>query len=394
MPAITHDDWLGPRRYGRDMYSRGPRGSRFESPRLDIVWVAIEALDATHQCIILRELATSVAADGLGPSKPLEKVRPAIRCLHDLADLLGRSPTQYEYRQAAQIPELDLMPESTLRRRLGGTSWNDCLRRALLSAVSDGDFTTKMMGSAFTQPELIEALVDYARDHDGRAPTFPEFLAWSQDPEVQTRPGRRPRSHRPFARFGGFPAVLKRSGLDLARLDRGGRIVPAAYAYSDEELLVAVATVARGLGRSPRLADYRDAYARAAADVRGGGSASTLPTPSALPERFGPWPNVIAAACLPPLDGSLGPRNKCFRKPRYSPEAKLEWIRRAWVVRGAPLTMHAYAAWRRDELGAAEATGGHLEIPSLDAIVYTFHSWPNALKRALPADYDTNRRNE
>jgi len=116
-----------------------PTIPRFSDERLEIVWAAIQTLDPGRLHVVLRELATVYAAAHAQPGRsPLERVRAAVQALHDAASVLGRSPTVPEYRSLrAELPELELPPDGSIRRWLGG-GWNACLKRALLSTVTDG----------------------------------------------------------------------------------------------------------------------------------------------------------------------------------------------------------------------------------------------------------------
>jgi hypothetical protein len=125
-----------------------------------------------------------------------QKAVAAVMSLRTADEVLGRPPTQYEYRRlAAELRELDLVPDGTLRRWLGG-SWSQCLARALLDTVSEGDFVTLCEGDLFQEAELVEAIRTYMAEHDGRIPTFSQLMIWTHMPSVRARPGRRPLSNR------------------------------------------------------------------------------------------------------------------------------------------------------------------------------------------------------
>ena len=89
------------------------------------------------------------------------------------------------------------------------------MRRALLDAVSAGDFVTARRATA-AEEELVAAIREYRADHDGRVPTWTGFLARARSPSVRERPGRRPLSHTPFNPLGGFHEILLRHDLVFA----------------------------------------------------------------------------------------------------------------------------------------------------------------------------------
>ena len=272
------------------MPKKRPRGQRFDDLKLDIVWGGFEVLDEARKHAFLREAATEVTVPGQ-PRTVTDKVRRANACLRDVADLLGESPSLVEYRRARfHLPELKLVADGTLRRWLGARSWNDCLRRALLDAVSDGDFTQASHTEAFTEAELIAAVREYMDEHESEVPSLEQLRAWARDPEVEIRPGKRPLSGGPFARYGGYRAVLARAGLMNGRQDTRGRVLPTLYAYSEDELKAAGREVAERLGCTPRESEYRRERTRILSESESAGQPRTFPTASTLSKRFGPWP--------------------------------------------------------------------------------------------------------
>jgi hypothetical protein len=201
--------------------SNRPHWQRFDRKELEACWAAIATVDIADKMTLERELATEIALAGAKRRNVYQKVAAAVISLRTAAEVLGRSPTQYEYRRlATELPELDLVPDGTLRRWLGG-NWNQCLARALLDSVSEGDFVTLCEGDLFSEQELVEAIRMYMAEH-GRIPTFSQLMIWTHTPSVRARPGRRPLSNAPFVRFGGYPAVLERNGIvskDARRFD-------------------------------------------------------------------------------------------------------------------------------------------------------------------------------
>jgi hypothetical protein len=116
---------------------------------------------------LLREQATDLAVPPGAPGTAADKVRAAVGSLREAAVQLGSSPSLPEYRDMKErLPELKLVPDGTIRSWLGCSSWNDCLRRAGLDAVSDGDFVSPPQGDAFTEHDLVAAIAMYRDDHD------------------------------------------------------------------------------------------------------------------------------------------------------------------------------------------------------------------------------------
>ncbi len=353
-----------------------------------MVWAALQTLDVGLRYVVLRELATELDSERVEPRSAQGRVRAAVLCLNHAADVLGEAPTESAYRALrSRHPELGLLPDTTVRRVLGGLSWPDCLRRAFVPAPSEGDFVKHAGGRAFTEDEVLQALRDCVHDRGGVVPTLADYLAWVMDPAVRDRPGRRPHAQSVFARFGGFRACLVQIGLSVdarQRVDRAGRIVPLNRGYSNEEMLEAVRSAAAELGRTPRTSEYRDLREAAARAARAGAPAVVPPSLTAIVERFGAWAEVVAQAGLPPMEPLPMTRAPVRRRPRYAPEQLLGWLRKAWVDVGPPLPPAAYEAWRRPRLDKARASGRVVEIPSCDAISRRFGGWRNARSLALP----------
>jgi hypothetical protein len=244
---------------------------RFDRIELEICWAAIATLDIADKLTLLRELATEVAAAATRRRTPIDKVVAAVVSRRSAAEVLGRSPTQYEYRQMRlELPELNLVPDVTLRRWLGDETWSRCLARALLDTVSEGDFVTLNEGDRFSEEELVDAVRMFMSEHEQRVPTCRQLLTWAHSPLVRAREGRRPLSHAPFVRFDGYPTVLERNGIlrkDSPRFDVRGRLLPLRWRFTDEELHSAINEGAREVGHTPREADYREALERRRARV-------------------------------------------------------------------------------------------------------------------------------
>jgi hypothetical protein len=379
-------------------HRRLPHRRRFEQVELEIVWAATETLDVAMKRVLLRELATELAQEGFIAARknPRDRVSRAVISLHTAADLLGDPPSLLQYRQLrVSFPDLQLMSDGAIRRALGRESWNDCLARALIPASTTTiDFISPGQGEEFTLEELISALHQYVAEHDRLVPTVAQFVAWARDPKIQALPGRRPLTAGPFQRFGGYPAVLREAGLlDDVRRSSIGRVIAISHAYSKDELLSAVRRVAIELGRRPRQVEYvevREAgIAALEASPTPDGASGILPSVVVLKKRWGAWPNVIAAAGLPPLPTDRHPRaRRHLRRPVYTRDQLLEAVRRAWVACGDPLTRDAYSTWRDRERRAAELRGEHVEIPSLDAFDRHFRGWTAAVAAALPNNGD------
>lgn len=238
-----------------------PRGERFSDPSARAVWAAINTLPTGSQHLILDELRELLGRVEKADSHQT-RVRHAVGALRECAEMLGRSPSVEDYRRLrVEHPDLRLPADGTLRGWLGGT-WNGCLRQAQLSDVPDGDVVVAQKGAALAKEEVIAALRECAEELED-IPTFHRYISWASKPEVKARPGRRPASQAPFERlFGtrGFSNALIESGLISESLDglpRSSKVRFGSYFVNEETCIAALKEVARRLGHSPRVAEYK-----------------------------------------------------------------------------------------------------------------------------------------
>jgi hypothetical protein len=365
--------------------AEAPSDTSFPRRELEICWAAISTLNAAEQTVLLRELATKVAAYKTPFSRnPPDRFRQAIASLFDAPELLGRPPKVGEYRALrTAFPELNLMSDRAICRALGTPVWADCLREAYLPVGPSVEIVRGASQDNFSLQDVQDAVHDYVNEHDSRVPTLGEYLGWAQLPYVQAR-ARYPRSAHSFAKFGGYREVLDSMGLRTQRRDTQGRLVSLSFAYTDSQLLDAVRGVARALGHSPRFVEYAEYRDRAIANVEEAG-ADVPPSPSTLTERFGPWPDVLAAAGLAPIDPSRRSRKKVQRRPTYTDADLLAHARNAWVAKGEPFTCEAFSSWRREQMAAAYEAGQNLAIPMSTTVAARFDGWAN-VRRLVRSD--------
>src|SRR5690348_144100 len=133
-----------------------PRRELFTQPSARAVWAAICVLDIALQWEVLRELQARLAAPDLLPDA---RVARAVLALKEAADAVGGSPCESEYEElrTGDYRRAGWPSSHTVRRAIAGT-WNECLARAGLEAVADGDVIVRELGSSFTQDEVKEAL--------------------------------------------------------------------------------------------------------------------------------------------------------------------------------------------------------------------------------------------
>lgn len=363
---------------------RDARKRRFSDPELEVVWAGIETLDEGQQYELLRELASDYAGEEAKRPSIRDYAKRGVVALHTATEALGRVPSAPEYRALRQArPDL-LLPADASVRRWFGQGWQGCLRRALLDVPVEGEFrTTPGMPRTRYSDEEMSAAVRSCYRALGHVPSRGEYLAWARDAASHTGQDRPPpRSDYPFTIRGGFRQTLAHAGLisqDEVRFGADGRASPLRHAYHESELLNALRATAEELGHSPRPAEYQRQRQRVRGTARPDDGRAALPTTQVIRSHFGSWNDALAAAGLPRVRHFTPPFSG-ERRPAYSIEEKLEWLRRAWAEVGEPFTGSAYMRWRKEKIQEGER-----EIPSLPIIVRTFGGWKEARRLAGPS---------
>lgn len=352
----------------------------FTSPLLDVVWASLAALQPEELLELEVELRRRLALGDLPSTRVESRVADALSALRAAAETLGHSPSVREYEELRRDRrELELPASSSVRTRLAG-GWNDCLRRARLAAVPDGDLPVSTQ-FRFDEPTAVAALQECARDL-GDAPTQFTYRVWARRPDVAARPGRRPLAETVYFRlFGSWSAALSAAGLFADAVKRrDGRIDPGECTYEDEELKVALRLVHDRLGYSPSLAEYNSTRKLIRAEWELQGELRTLPAASTIAHRWRIWADALAAAGLPKrrMRKGLKPGPK---EPVYGDDDVLAALRHAYREVGEPFTQRAYQSWRdRQRLVLAD---GSKTPPSAWLASTRFGGWNSAVTRAL-----------
>lgn len=373
---------------------RVPRGEQFADPSARAVWAALCALDPASQHDVLAELQERLGAPVLASSDV--RVRRAIAALREAAEILGRSPSVGDYRRLqAERRELDWPPDGSLRKWLGG-SWNDCLARAHLEAVADGDALVAQMGPSFDKQEVLDALRACAKEL-GFPPTVSAYLSWARRPDVRERKGRRPRSQSPFDLFGGYANALLEAGLVAVdgafEMPATTRVRLGQYFATEDVIIAALKEVAERIGHPPRTTEYKLERLKIIRESDTAGALRTLPGYETINRRYGKWDDALVAAGLEPLGGRAtgggGKKNKGRKAPRVTEGMIFDAIREAYAELGDPFTSDAFKKWRIQQAGRDRAAGVFRELPSYDTIWSRYGTWKNAIWAALRDSKET-----
>jgi hypothetical protein len=300
----------------------------FDNPRLKVIWAGIATLqpdEALELALVLHKL---LGRGSFPSTRAKDRTADSIACLRQLAEKLDHSPSVREYEEYREAhPELELVASGSIRTRLAG-GWNDCLKRAQLEAVPDGDLPLTKRRD-FTEEEMIQALLDCHKDL-GQIPTLYTYREWAMRPDVIAREGNRPQTYAPMVRaFGGFPRALRAAGIVGDAIRRHGRVDPTEWSYEEKELLEALRLVHDRLGYSPSVKEYSEERRKLMAEQREAGELTQpLPSTSPIVRRFRTWGAALDAADLP------AQRTRKGAKPgpkelRCSDENILDWLREA-----------------------------------------------------------------
>ncbi len=211
--------------------------------------------------------------------------------------MLGQSPSVLEFRRLRdENPAAGWPDDGSIRRWLGGR-WNEALSRAHLETVPEPLAAVKPQGARLSQEEILIALREFAAEAEGPV-NFHRYMCWARRPDVQSRPGRRPRSQNVFDRaFGGWRQAMAAAGLvrddgtGAPMLYEDGRRA-AGYRYRDQHFEAALLEVIdrRGAETLPS----PGAYDRTRREILDGEADAGLP-PRAFPgastvtRRYGSW---------------------------------------------------------------------------------------------------------
>ncbi|MHB1244350.1 MAG: homing endonuclease associated repeat-containing protein [Gaiellaceae bacterium] len=318
--------------------------------------------------------------------------------LREAAELAGHSPGKNEYEALRmENRQFGWPAAASIRTWLGG-SWNDCLGRAHLDSVPDGDAIVMELGLTFTREEAIDALRSCVADL-GYVPSVSQYIGWSRRPDVRRAPGRRPNSLSPFCRlFGSYLNALVSAGLFDSESNEFAGVGPsryrsAVYAYTDEQLLDALREVAQRLGRTPLWDEYQRERQVILEESAAAGRPRMLPTLATTQRRFGTLNAALETAGLDPhvhlAPGSVKGRRPVHETAPRPSHPKIEAaLREAYVDVGDPFLLSAYQAWREQKYESDPRARFENRYPTYAVIRARYGRWSTAVDAALAARGD------
>jgi hypothetical protein len=370
---------------------------RFTDPAADPVYAAINSLDLASQHDILRQLQVKLHAEDVAvEGSQKTRVGLALTALGEAKRRLERSPSIEEYRKLYRegMRDAGWPDDRCIRRWLGGASWNDALRRAHLEPHADGDVVVFQHGHFYTREELIAALRE-CRDDLEHLPSYPEYVAWANRPDVRTRPGRRPKSIHPIVRLcGSWLGALRAA--ELIPSDEEHGIVSllglrrAEYRVSEDAMRAALNEAAERIGRSPRVQEYLRERIHIYEESSAERKPRALPGYGTFNRRFREWDDALEWAGLERLGGRAtglraGPRGP--QGPRVSTETIRQAIRAAYKAEGDPFTVHAYRLWREEQIEGLTKWERE-RYPGYHTIWGRYGTWAAACADALGSSSD------
>lgn len=352
----------------------------FSNPRLALVWAALSTCEPDEMLAFAVYLNEILGRGAVPVLRGKSRRADAITALREAAEILGHSPSVREYEELRKSRrDLELPVESSIRTRLGG-GWNDCLGRAQLETVDELDVPA-VVQPRFTEEDILVALRECNADL-GEVPKVFTYRAWARRPDVQARPGKRPKTEGPMTRiYGSFPAALRAAGLASERIRRRRRVDPTEWSYQDAEIFAALRMVAERCGFSPSVKEYVQARKELMASYGDSDEALPIPAPSTITHRFRTWAAALEAAELPERRRRPYGRRAPI-EPIYTDDDVLTWVARAYAEIGEPFTEAAYKSWRTQMKFREPAS----RIPSSWTAAARFRGW-SALASRIAAEH-------
>jgi hypothetical protein len=228
------------------------------------------------------------------------RVSRVARALREAKRLLGKSPSVREYEQLRRAhPEWEWPSEQSVTRWLGLRGWNNALVRMGLEAVVEGDVIETPGPQSYRPDEVIGALRDCASEL-GYVPSYNDSFGWVRRPDVEARPGRRPRSFQPFNRiFGSFREARLAAGLvenELAAPTVHEIIRLPKWGTDPEEVLRHIRLVAKRVNGPMTAARYERERRALFAETKAARRPVALASSATIYRHFRYWSAALEAA--------------------------------------------------------------------------------------------------
>jgi Homing endonuclease associated repeat len=270
--------------------------------------------------------AKAVEAAGFEPPQDSWSETEIVAAIRRFAHREGRPPTNREFVQLVRSEP----SHPTLGAVLGQFgSWNAALRAAGFAPHRRD----------WSKVEIIAALRDFG-EHNGRAPTYTEWLAAPAPAEPA-----HPTASTVVTHFGEWRAALKAAGLEAPSISKLTR-----RSWSEENIIEAIRACASREGRTPSARDWRNA-----------GSNPPHPNSATVAKRFGSWGKGVEAAGLKP------------RQRHWTHAAIIAALQASAQQEGKVPRSHR---WRERSRKANPPQ------PSCSVIIDRFGSWRSALRAA------------
>jgi hypothetical protein len=309
------------------------------------------------------------------------------RALHEARHLLGRAPTVREYEDLRRAhPQCEWPTARSVPRWLGVRGWNNALALAGIEAVVEGDYIECPGPQAYRPDELISALQECAVDL-GQVPGRNDYFAWRRRPDVEQRPGRRPRSYNPFDRvLGSFREARIAAGL----VDADAAAAPAVQAVhalirlpkwgiGEDEVLEHIRLVVERVGGPMTASRYERERRAIFAETSAKGHPVALASIATVYRHFRFWSKALEAAMVTVAPQRRPSTLKPPRVYKFTDDQMLRVVSEAHDAMGGAFTCEAYKRWR--DAVATATPQRRAMLPHATTVRKHFGSWMIAVDR-------------
>jgi hypothetical protein len=355
-----------------------------------VALAVIAQLGPLGQLQVLDRLRELVEDDERGSRHDRDE-RRAVRALREAAELWAEQTGATHlpvdaYRQLRREHTKLRWPADTSIRSWIGPGWNDALASAGLEEAPEADLVLLGgIGPKFLRHECRQAILDYVEDTGVRLPSFRALARWAKRPEVEARPGHRPKSEAPYRRiYTTLANALADAGLlgdelaahDIVATGHEATASPTPRGgYSADQLRGFLNEVAVRLGRSPTSGEFiQERVAIRAEECAAGLPLRAFAAYQTYQSRYATWDDALRDAGLEPVWDRRG----TGRGNDLTNDGIAQALREAYELKGEPFTAGVYKRYRKAELERDPSRRLLRRLPDYNTIWQRFRSFDAA----------------